>query len=154
MGIYNEKKLFERELSLIENSSINEENKRIILEFKSYLLATRIGILRTIRYMMTLRLICERYNNNSFSDWSKKDIIEVLEKVELGNFSPHTKKEFDKTLKKFFRWHKGNDWEGLKSIVGSRKIDRKPDILSREETLAVISAAKHPRDKAMICTPL
>lgn len=150
MGIYNEKKLFERELSLLENSSINEENKKIILEFKSYLLAARIGILRTIRYMMTLRLICERYNNNSFSDWGKKDIIEVLEKVELGNFSPHTKKEFDKTLKKFFRWHKGNDWEGLESIVGSRKIDRKPDILSREETLAVISAAKHPRDKAMI----
>jgi len=45
MGIYNEKKLFERELSLIANSSINEENKKIILEFKSYLLATRMAFL-------------------------------------------------------------------------------------------------------------
>lgn len=150
MGIYNEKKLFERELSLIGNSSINEENKKIILEFKSYLLATRIGILRTTRYMMVLRLICERYNNNKFTDWGKKDIIEVLEKVEMEDYSPHTKREFDKTLKKFFKWHKGKDWEGLESIVGVRKIDRKPDILTREETLVVIGAAKHPRDKAII----
>ena len=71
MSIYNEKRLFEREICLIENSSMNEENKKIILEYKSYLIATRIGILRTVRYIMVLRLISEKFNNKTFSDWPK-----------------------------------------------------------------------------------
>ena len=150
MSIYNEKRLFEREICLIENSSINEENKKIILEYKSYLIATRIGILRTVRYIMILRLISEKFNNKTFSEWTKKDVIEVLEKIEITDYSPHTKREYDKTLKKFFKWHKGKDWEGLECITGNRKIDRKPDILSKDEVLAVIKAARHPRNKAMV----
>jgi len=72
MSIYNEKRLFEREICLIENSSINEENKKIILEYKSYLIATRIGILRTVRYIMILRLISEKFNNKTFQNGPKR----------------------------------------------------------------------------------
>ncbi|MDY1591174.1 MAG: tyrosine-type recombinase/integrase [Methanofastidiosum sp.] len=150
MSIYNEKRLFEREICLIEKSSMNEENKKIILEYKSYLIATRIGILRAVRYIMVLRLISEKFNNKTFSDWTKKDVIEVLEKIEITEYSPHTKREYDKILKKFFKWHKGKDWEGFECIKGNRKIDRKPDILSKDEVLAVIKAARHPRNRAMV----
>ncbi|MFA5559365.1 MAG: hypothetical protein WDA59_07965, partial [Methanofastidiosum sp.] len=122
MSIYNEKRLFEREICLIEKSSMNEENKKIILEYKSYLIATRIGILRAVRYIMVLRLISEKFNNKTFSDWTKKDVIEVLEKIEITEYSPHTKREYDKILKKFFKWHKGKDWEGFECIKGNRKI--------------------------------
>lgn len=99
---------------------------------------------------MVLRLISEKFNNKTFSDWTKKDVIEVLEKIEITEYSPHTKREYDKILKKFFKWHKGKDWEGFECIKGNRKIDRKPDILSKDEVLAVIKAARHPRNRAMV----
>lgn len=150
MGIYNEKNSFEREIARVQSAAISDENKNVILEFKSYLIATRIGILRTTRYVNILRQISQRYNSKNYSDWTKKDVIETLEKIEMEDYSPYTKKEFDKTLKRFFKWSKGDNWEGLEAIKGNRKINRKPDILSKEEVLSVIEAATHPRNKAIV----
>lgn len=150
MGIYNEKNSFEREIARVQSAAISDENKNVILEFKSYLIATRIGILRTTRYVNILRQISQRYNSKNYSDWTKKDVIETLEKIEMEDYSPYTKKEFDKTLKRFFKWSKGENWEGLEAIKGNRKINRKPDILSKEEVLSVIEAATHPRNKAIV----
>ena len=131
MSIYYEKRLFEREICLIENSSMNEENKKIILEYKSYLIATRIGILRTVRYIMVLRLISEKFNNKTFSDWTKKDVIEVLEKIEIAEYSPHTNREYDKTLKKFFKWHKGRTGRGLSASKGIERLTESPTFCPR-----------------------
>jgi len=150
MGIYNEKKSFEKEIARVQSANISDENKNVILEFKSYLIATRIGILRTTRYVNILRQISERYNSKNYPDWTKKDVIETLEKIEMKDYSPYTKKEFDKTLKRFFKWNKGENWEGLEAIKGNRKINRKPDILTKDEVLSVIGAAKHPRNKAIV----
>jgi len=150
MGIYNEKRRLENNLALLENSFICESNKNIINEFKSYLIATRIGILRTNRYVLDLRLVCERHKDKPFPDWTSKDIIEVLEKVEMTDIAASSKNEYQKTLKKFFRWLKGDDWEGLRYIKGNRKIYKKPEIVTKEEVLRLIEAANHPRDKAMI----
>jgi len=150
MGIYNEKRRLENNLALLENSFICETNKSIINEFKSYLIATRIGILRTNRYVLDLRLVCERHKDTPFPDWTSKDVIEVLEKVEMTDIAASSKNEYQKTLKKFFRWLKGDDWEGLRYIKGNRKIYKKPEIVTKEEILKLIEAANHPRDKAMI----
>ncbi|KYC44458.1 MAG: putative tyrosine recombinase XerC-like protein [Candidatus Methanofastidiosum methylothiophilum] len=150
MGIYNEKRRLENNLALLENSFICETNKNIINEFKSYLIATRIGILRTNRYVLDLRLVCERHKDTPFPDWTSKDVIEVLEKVEMTDIAASSKNEYQKTLKKFFRWLKGDDWEGLKYIKGTRKIYKKPEIVTKEEILKLIEAANHPRDKAMV----
>ncbi|KYC53414.1 MAG: putative tyrosine recombinase XerC-like protein [Candidatus Methanofastidiosum methylothiophilum] len=150
MGIYREKERLEKEVKYLINSSINQENKDLILEFKSYLIASGIGLLRTIRYMTTLRSVAERYNGRVFSDWTKKDVIEALEKIEIQDFSGHTKKEFRKGLKKFFKWNKGENWEGLDPLKGSKRIDRKPDILTKDEIIKLIQVTRHPRDKAII----
>jgi len=67
-------------LALLENSLICESNKNIINEFKSYLIATRIGILRTSRYVLDLRLVCERHKDKPLPDWASKDVIESLKR--------------------------------------------------------------------------
>jgi len=132
------------------NSGISEINVNTIREFKSFLIASRIGILRTVRYMVDLRLICQRYKDKDFLTWSSKDIIEVMEKVEIENLSDSSKNEYRRTLKRFFKWLKGDDWPGLKSLKGERKHSKKPEVLTREEILQLIEGAKHPRDKAAI----
>jgi len=150
MGIYKEKVLLSNEEGRLMNSEISEINKNTIKEFKSYLIAGRIGMLRTVRYMVDLRLICQRYKDKDFFYLEPKDIIEVLEKVEIQDLSDSSKNEYRRTMKRFFKWLKGEDWSGLKSLKGGRKHARTPQVLTREEVIQLIEGAKHPRDKAAI----
>ena len=150
MGIYKEKDLLLKEEKRLINSNISKENKRYIKEFKSYLIANRIGILRTLRYMIDLRIICLKYTNKDYSSWTAKDIIEVLEKVEIEDLSLSSKNEYRRTLRKFFKWLRGDEWKGLQTLKGQIKSSRKPDVLSKDEILKLIEGAKHPRDKAAI----
>ena len=150
MGIYKEKLLLSSEENRLINSGISEVNINTIKEFKSFLIASRIGILRTVRYMIDLRLICQRYKDKNFSAWNSKDIIEVLEKVEIGNLSDSSKNEYRRTMNKFFKWLKGEDWPDLKTLRGDKKHLRKPQVLTKDEILQLIEASKHPRDKAVI----
>jgi len=150
VGIYNEKQQLQRSLILLEDSNISEVNKNIIKDFKSYLIATRIGILRTNRYIIDLRLLCTRYKDKDFHEWTSKDVIEVLEKIEIADISDNSKNEYQKSLKKFLKWIRGEDWEGLKYIRGKRRAYKKPDIITKNEIIKLIEAAGHPRDKAMV----
>ena len=150
MGIYKEKLLLSSEENRLINSGISEVNINTIKEFKSFLIASRIGILRTVRYMIDLRLICQRYKDKDFFTWNSKDIIEVLEKVEIGNLSDSSKNEYRRTMNKFFKWLKGEDWPDLKTLRGDKKHLRKPQVLTKDEILQLIEASKHPRDKAVI----
>lgn len=150
MRIYKEKLLLYSEEKRLINSGISEININIIKEFKSFLIASRIGILRTVRYMIDLRLICQRYKDNDFSTGNSKDIIEVLEKVEIGNLSDSLKNEYRRTMNKFFKWLKGEDWSDLKTLRGDKMHLRKPQVLTKDEILQLIEASKHPRDKAVI----
>ena len=150
MGIYKEKVMLSKEEERLINSGISEININTIREFKSSLIASRIGILRTVRYMIDLRIICQRYKDKDFSTWTSKDIIEVLEKVEIRDISDSSKNEYRRTLNKFFKWLKGEDWPDLKTLKGDKKHSRKPQILTKEEVLKLLEGAKHPRDKAVI----
>jgi len=150
MGIYKEKALLSGEEGRLIKSEISESNVNLVREFKSYLIASRIGILRTVRYMLDLRLICQRYKDKDFRSWTSKDIIEVLEKIEVEDLSDSSKNEYRRTLTKFFKWLKGEDWPDLKSLKGDKKHSRKPQVLAKEEILQLIEGAKHPRDKAAI----
>ncbi len=139
-----------REIELLEKSKIVEENKKLILKFKRDLIVEGVGIARIGRYMRTLRIVCERWKNKPFTEWDKDDIKDVLVKIETNGYTAQTINEFRKGLRKFFKWLKGENWEGLKLLRGERKDNRKPDVLTEEEIMKMIEAAKNPRDKAII----
>ncbi len=139
-----------REIELLEKSKIVEENKKLILKFKRDLIVEGVGIARIGRYMRTLRVVCERWKNKPFIEWDKDDIKDVLVEIETNGYTAQTINEFRKGLRKFFKWLKGENWEGLKLLRGERKDNRKPDVLTEEEIMKMIEAAKNPRDKAII----
>lgn len=150
MDIHNNKKLLEREVELLKASPINEQNKELILKFRRDLIASGIKPPRIVRYMKALRLICERYKNKPFPEWSVDDIKDVLAAIEYSDYAVQTINDFRKALRKFFKWLHGEDWPGLKVLRGERKDNRKPDVLTEEEILKMIDSAKYPRDKALI----
>ncbi len=149
MDIHNYRDRLKREENLLSRSEIVEENKKLILEFKKELIASGISIPRVVRYMQTLRAISQIVNK-PFTEWGKNEIIEVLSVIESRNYTIQTKNEFRKGMRKFFRWLNGEDWKHLKLLKGEKKDNRKPETLSEEEIVAMIEAAEHPRDKALI----
>lgn len=149
MDIHHYDRRVEREESLLEGSEIHERDKELILKFVRYLRAKGIGSARISRYMTTLRLV-GNINSKPFDEWDEEDVVDVLAEIESRDYSIHTKNEYRKGLRKFFRWLKGETWPGLKLLRGEKREDRKPDTLTEEEIMAMIEAAEHPRDKALI----
>jgi len=139
-----------RELDKLEKSSIPEENKQLILKFRRDLIADGIKPPRIIRYMQTLRIVCEKYKNKPFKKWTIEDIKDVLVAIETNGYSAETINEFRKGLRKFFKWLRGDRWKGLELLKGQRKSNKKPDVFTEEEIMKIIEAAVHPRDKALI----
>ncbi len=73
--IYGYKRRLERGVELIKHSpKIPEVNKLTILKFKRDLLAEGVGIARITRYLQTLRIVCERWKNKPFNEWTEEDI--------------------------------------------------------------------------------
>jgi len=149
MDLHRFEERFRREIERIKASDIAKENKELILAFQRDLVIEGIGIPRIHGYMRILRLICE-WKDKPFGKWSVDDLKEVLLKIETNGYTQETIKEFRKTLRKFFKWLKGEDWKGLKVLKGKRTERELPEVLTEDEILAMIEAANHPRDKAMI----
>lgn len=143
------KRRLRREEELLKKSEINEENQKLILKFKKELRASGIGAARMVRYIQTLRVISSIVNK-PFHEWGKDEIIDVLNVVESKDYTVQTKNEFRKGMRKFFKWLNGEEWKPLKVLRGDKKDNKKPETLEEEDVMAMIEAAEHPRDKALI----
>ena len=139
-----------KEIKLLKASKIHPTNIDLILKFQRDLIVEGIKPPRIIRYMQTLRIVCERWKNKPLNEWTIEDLKDVLVTIETNGYTAQTINEFRKGLRKFFKWLKGENWKGLKLLRGERKDNRKPDVLTEEEIMKMIEAAKNPRDKAII----
>jgi len=140
-----------REFKRIEREDIPKENKEIMLNFAKELQINGIKALRIIRYLKTLRAV-HRWKNKPFAEWNEQDLKDVLFGIENNGYKTETINEFRKGLRKFFKWFRGEDWQGLKILRGERKDKRKPDVLTEEEISRMIEAAVNSRDQAIIAT--
>ncbi|OYT34374.1 hypothetical protein B6U96_13115 [Archaeoglobales archaeon ex4484_92] len=83
-------------------------------------------------------------------EWDKDEIIKILGIIEKKNYKVGTKNEFRKAMKKFFKWLKSEDWNGLKLLKKVKENNRIPEVLTENEVFKMVEVAEHPRDKAMI----
>jgi hypothetical protein len=56
------KKRLEKESKILERSPISKENKRLILRYRNWRLANGVSIPRVLREVITLRVLCERFD--------------------------------------------------------------------------------------------
>ncbi|MCD6494327.1 MAG: tyrosine-type recombinase/integrase [Archaeoglobaceae archaeon] len=152
MDIYNFSRQLEREFDLLKKSKIPERNKELICNFQRDLIVEGVKAARIVRYMKTLRIVSERWKPKAFDEWTVDDLKDVLVAIESGDrkYTTETIKEFRKGLRKFFKWLKGENWEGLKILKGDKKEYRLPDVLTEDEVKAMIEAADNLRDKTII----
>jgi hypothetical protein len=112
MNIHNYKRQFERNLERIQESKeISKENKKVIIDFKDYLLSEGIGIARINRFFYELMKYSKMFKK-LFIEASKDDIRAIVAEVEQTDLSAETKKCSKIVLKKLYKFIKGIDEEG------------------------------------------
>ncbi|MBP7053720.1 MAG: tyrosine-type recombinase/integrase [Phycisphaerae bacterium] len=138
---------------------ISEANKATILRFYERLMADTLSLPRVIYYLNRLSMIAT-WIHTDFEKVTRKDIEEVMGRVNRMDYTEWTKKDYRVAVKKFFKWLRGCDEKGVyppevRWISTNVSIDKQelPHNLPNEEDVKkMIEAAEHPRNKALIAS--
>lgn len=158
MDLYNYKRILERQLQLLNNEpDIPASNKKLVFEFKDYLLSEGIGAAKISRYILDARKFCRMFNR-PVKQAVEADIRKIIGKIEQTDLAAETKKCFKVFLRKFYRFLRGVSRKGEYpsevawiSISIPQKDRKMPEeLLSEDETKSIIRACGSIRDKALI----
>jgi len=169
IDIHNTKQNYERALKkLREDRKIIKENKKLILDFiKDCKLGKtikhrekkKIGDSRCKRYMFDLRKL-SNWIGKPFDKVTQKDMEKFitdlendkLKKQDKNKYSERTKVDMKKTLKKFYKWLRGNNDRYPEIVSWIDTYVEAPEIpaLTREEVERMVAQTASIRDKAII----
>ncbi len=151
--IYNYAGILKRALVNLESSGLHEENKNFILEFHRIAIAEGLSLARTIKYVVTLQTLA-RLLGKPFSDATKEDVIELIRKLEVRDYSDWTKRDYKVILKRFYKWIKKSETypEEVSWIKARAKNHHllPEELLTEDEVKRIADAAFNPRDKAFV----
>jgi len=158
MDLYNCKSRLEGQLALIKRQgNISSDNKKLILEFKDYLLSEGIGVAKIARYMVDARKYCVMLKK-SVRMANETDIRRIIGTMEQTSLAPETKRCFKVFLRKFYRFLRGINRKGeyppevsWMSLAISKNNKKLPEeLITEEEAKNIIRASGNSRDKALI----
>ena len=138
---------------------VSDSNRKILFKFHKKLLAENLSRARVIYYLNRLFVIAG-WIKVDFDKAEKKNIEDIMRKINRMEYTEWTKKDYRVALKKFYKWLKGNEEKGVYPpevswISTNISIDKQelPHNLPNEDDLKkMIQAAEHPRDKALIAS--
>ncbi|MCP8309007.1 MAG: tyrosine-type recombinase/integrase [archaeon] len=153
--VYDYDRILEKVLRSLKLSNIPQENKSLIEKFSRYLFAQGLSCGRIIKYVIEIRKLAELVNK-PFSEMTKEDIVEIVQKIERRpDYSENTKQDYKLSIKKFFRFLKGEEnypeevrWIRITSKRCTRKLPE--ELLTEEEVKRMAEAARTPRDRALV----
>jgi hypothetical protein len=153
--LYDQDNRFKREFSNISSWEISNKNKNFIKKFITICGAENMSLIRRIRYIGFLKVIC-RLLNKDFDIVTKEDIIILVGEINSMDYAPNTKKGFKITIKKFYStlFYDTNkefvDWmyekrnRVLKATIKKSEQRKKAVVLTKEEISQLISAVNTP----------
>jgi integrase/ribosomal protein L40E len=151
--IYGYRKILDRTLDSLKSSGICEENKEAILKFQEQCFSEGLSLARIIKYLNTLHRIAILLGK-PFAEAKKDDILKLVQRIEQGNYSDWTKRDYKIIIRKFYKWLRNSEGypEEVKWIKASmRKNSLLPEeLLTEEEVKKMAEVADNPRDKALV----
>jgi len=136
---------------------ISEKNRKFIEDFAYNCISEGIGKLRVTKYIFTLGKIAKEIGKD-FDEVTKEDLKRFIKEIELSGYAEWTKHDYKATLKKFYKWLKGNEEEYPDEVkwikVTIKKKDKKlpEELITLDEVKALVEVANNLRDKAIILT--
>ena len=160
MDIHNRKKTLARLTERIKNEiPFSEENRKIVLAFKSELLSQNIGPAKVGRYLQDIIWLNKNFNKN-FEDATVEDIKELVTGLYESDYAQGTIKGIKCMLRKLYKFirnvpEKGKyppevAWYTL--TISQSKTKLPEELLTEEEMKRLILAGKNERDRALIAT--
>lgn len=164
MDIHRYQEQCDRNLKRIQESEeFSNENKKIALRFKDYLLSENIGVAKINRYLQDI-VIFNRILKKTFSEATKEDIrkvigeINVYKKKNEDPLSEETKKGIKIMIRKLYRFIEGIDEKGVYpervrwiSIAIPNNHKKLPEeLLTEDEMGQIIQRCSCLRDKAFV----
>lgn len=146
--------LLERSIALVTSSSLSSRNKELALTFKDNCLANGLSPRRVSKYLWQLRQVSQ-WLGKDFDKATIDDLKRVVATVETSGYAPWTKCDYRVALRVFYRWLSGG--ENYPDLVRwirprhPRGRDMMPsDLLTEDDIKKMVSAADHPRDRALV----
>jgi len=107
MDLHNYRRRLEGQVKLVQNApEISSDNKKLILEFRDYLLSEGIGAAKISRYLGDARKYCMMLKQ-PVKQAGEIDIRKIIGQMEQSSLSAETKKGFKVFLRKFYRFLRG-----------------------------------------------
>ncbi|WP_410807077.1 tyrosine-type recombinase/integrase [Methanohalobium sp.] len=153
MGIYKHEKYLKRAEERVQKADYPENNKKLIFKFENHLFIRGYETSRVLKYVNTLNIISNWLQGIEFTNVTKDDIELLVGGIERSNRSNWTKHDYKYVIKRFFRWlNDGTDPQMTAWIVPKKGMNKKmpEELLSTDDIKAMITAANHPRDEAII----
>lgn len=156
--IYHSTEQLERGLETLTSKKFKRKDVEDIKEFINHMSAIGIRPIRLKKQLYVLRKI-SLLLKKPFRDCNKKDLMELIRKIDsVKEHSEWTKYDRKVVLKRFYRWMNGEEpnnypecikWLRLKDPKNSILPE---DLITEEEVIKAVDAAKYLRDKTLIFT--
>ena len=136
---------------------ISERNRKMILSFHDYCFAEGLTVERIEHLLRCLKKMAEIFRKD-FEDATKGDIVDLVRRIESRRVSAWTKHDYRVTLKKFYKWLKGNGEEHpeevkwIKTVNNSIKKKIPEELLTERDIEKLLKAASNPQMKAIVAT--
>ena len=151
--IHNYDVQYNAQINRINKSEALSVNKKLVLDFERNCFIKENSALPTrVKYLDVLTTIATKYIEKEFNKFSKKEIEDLIYKIEKReDITISTKAKYKTIIKKFGKYLELDvDWIKTGIKAKDRPLITASEILSEEEIEKLIKNAEHPRDKAFI----
>jgi integrase/ribosomal protein L40E len=157
LDVHNRRRRLELAIEGVKASPrISERNKKALLDFCNYCFAEGLTVDRVEHLLRCLKKTAEIFWKD-FEEATKDDIVDLVRRIESRRISAWTKHDYRVTLKKFYKWLKGNGEEYPEEVkwikTRNAKTKKLPEeLLTERDVEKLIKAAANPQMKAIVAT--
>lgn len=150
------KRELERSIEMVKaEAGLPEENRKLILDYARKSMADAKSAKRIIKVNQVLRKLSSLLGK-PFPEADKKDIEDMVFKIEQTGFQEWTKHDYKAILKTFYKWLKGDgeyyplEVRWVKPRVKHENSILPEDLITEDEVKRIAECTNSPRDRAFV----
>lgn len=147
-----EKKLKSATKLVEEDEELSENDRKVLLDLKEECFANGLSTSRVLRHLYNARKLA-KWIETDLEEADKKEIKNVVGKIEKSDYAESTKRGYKVTLKKIYTMLEGELPDKVAWYSLNRNNDRvklPEEILTKKDISAMINHASKPRNRAIV----